>query len=222
MPQGEKGLLRLGGLGGVLSGVLGVVFIFVFPPGGGFVTEENLRLLLQNATRFVIGVILEFVGALLLIPLFLGLYRNLREAHIGYTLVGSVFGVLGATLSAISATQELSTLFLAQLYDQAATADKGAVVIAAQAASTIGGGFFLTSSVLMGLALLAIGGAMRRNAVYRRGYGWLSIASGIALVAGVVLVLSLLSPAGFLLFLPAGILWPVAVGLKVYRLSKVP
>ncbi len=219
--KGERGLLQVGGLSGIVSGLLVIVFSLLFPPGGGLVTSENLRLVLENSTRFLVGVSIELIGGLLLVPLFLALYRNLREASVGYAMVGGVFGVLGAVLSAIASLSEGSTLFLAQLYDKASATDKPMVLTVAQAVSMIGGGFFVISVVLLALALVAVGGAMLAGSAFRKWHGWLGIISGVGLGIGVILVIGFLSPAGFLLFLLGELVWPVVVGLKVYRLSKI-
>lgn len=218
--KGEKRLLQIGGIAGILSGILALLFIPVSPPGLGFVTEENLRLLVQNKTRVVVAVSLEFIGALLLIPLFLALYRSLKEARVGYAMLGSVLGVLGATMSVIAATQEGSTLFLAELYDKASGADKQTVFTIAQASSMSGGGFFVTSNLFVAIALIAIGGAMLGSLTFGRRYAWISSIFGILLAGGLFLVIGFSSFIGFLFFILAFTVWPILIGLKVYRLSK--
>ncbi len=224
-PRGEKRLLQIGGLAGILSGTLALLFLlsfFLLPPAGlGFVTEENLRLQAQNITSVGVAVSLEFVGALVLIPLFLALYGSLREGSLAYALLGSVLGVLGVTMSAVASTQELSGALIAQLYVKAATADQKAIFNIAQAASASGGGFFLTSSLLIGTGLVFIGGALLGGATFRKAYGWLGVISGVGLIVGVFLVLGFGSPLGFLLGLLESIVWPILMGLRLYRASRV-
>lgn len=228
MDREEKRLLQVGGLGGVLAGVMLIpAFVFMIlsqRPGGTGSVEQTLQDAITYRTSILVGFSLFFATSLLAIPLFLALYRNLREASLGYALLGTVLGVLSSTILAI--TVSVYALFssgLANLYASATTPDQKMVavslaqVIFYENASLIGG-LALVGTVFSGLALLVTGGAMRQSTTFHKGLGWMSIVFGV-----VFIILGSIGPIwpGFFFTQILLIFWFILVGLRVYRLSKV-
>lgn len=212
----------MGGLGGIVAGIIffpaaALVFPNLPQPGLGSV-EETLRQLVQNRTPLIIGSAFWLVISLLLIPFFLALYRSLREANLGYALLGSVLGVLAAAVIAILVSvSSSSALGLAELYDKAAAADKPMVITVAEATSRwTPGGFFQVEGVFRAIALIAIGGAMLESPAFKKGYGWMSVIIGIVFLLPVGFFL----PVFFIFIEILFLIWLILVGFRVYRLSK--
>ena len=222
--KGEKRLLQIGGISGVLAGVLQSTQ-FLAPLLGvsaEFGSEVELRRILEGSSVLIGLLAQQFVQFLLFIPLFLALYRLLRGANVGYALLGSVAGVIGATLAVLAVSFEMTSYFFAELYNRAAPADKKIVVAVSEGISqAVTGGFFVALSIFLGVALLATGAAMLGGSSLRKWYGWMSIIFGIGwLLAGILLPLP--NPLRFFFFLMFILfpVWLIVVGLNVYRLSK--
>ncbi len=202
----------------------GIIFIpaagLLFPnipqPTLGSV-EETLKGLVQNRAALLTGSTLLLAVSVLFVPFFLALYRSLRGANLGYALIGSVLGVLAATVIAVLASvSSSSALGLADLYDKAAASDKAMIVTLAEATgSWTPGGFFQVEGVFRAISLLALGGAMLQSTTFQKGYGWMSVVLGVIFLLPVGLFFSIC----FILIEVGFAIWLIVVGFKVYRLS---
>lgn len=73
--------------------------------------------------------------------------------------------------------------------------------------------------VLLPIALLTLGVAMLRTPAFAKGYGWMSVARGIAgAAAALALLVDVTETAAMVIFALVG--FHVAVGWKVLRLSN--
>ena len=239
--RAEKRLLQAGGFSGVLT-VIFVVSGFLVGDRGASLSGELvgtfqtygeplgvfLSNLIQGTTPNIIGRILLFVASPLAILFFLALYQSVRRSSFGYSLLGTVTGILAATSFAIPLlAQGPVSLAIADVYSRAAAADKGTVVTVAQAIDqsiglTVANNVFLTAGlVLLMITFLAIGLAMMKNASFGRGLGWMSI------IFSVISILiftggSLVDRHGIAI-LPTtmfAMIWFFLIGSKVYGISR--
>ena len=177
----EKSVLRLGGLAGVLAGVfliLGVIVLTLVP------AEPESQLWSFSGSRILlIGIIdLLLAGFLLSIPSLGAIYSSLKEPSRVFARIGLGSGVLALVLFMVNlggfflAIDAFSGLYTAPFSDRpVVVATYEAVVILLQAGSFAG-------VLLVGLAFVAFGLAMRGSPDYGEGLAWLSIVLGLIVV----------------------------------------
>ena len=223
----DKSLLRWGGLAGVLGGVL-LLFVFVFvgavvgpDPAGpeGAVTrfpEIRAARTLENSLYLV-------VTALWTIH-FVALSRALRGVSLAPALVGSVLGIVGLTVLAAGALPHVATTRLSDLFHApgATPQDQATVVLLWQANQGVFDALVVAGLVLLPMSLVALGVAMLRAPAFGRGLGGATVALGVTGIGvASALLLDPLSPFAVVGFL-ALIVFHLALGWKVYRLSNAP
>ncbi|MFQ5908953.1 MAG: DUF4386 family protein [Thermoplasmata archaeon] len=217
---------RIGGLAGVLAAVLIIglyPLFFLAPPFPtyGYAEVEQVLIRLSSPglerTLFLLWQDISFVAALLFVFLFVALHRVLRPASPGLALAGTGLGLAGSVLLALSVLTARGALILADLYADASAADQATIVIVAETLDRLlVHGLVATSLVLLAVALIPFGLAMRGDSPYPRIYGTLTLALGAA-----VLILELVIPgaATTITNLPM-IAWLLLAGLSVYRFSR--
>ncbi|MFQ5950723.1 MAG: DUF4386 family protein [Candidatus Geothermarchaeales archaeon] len=220
MDPGEKRLLQMGGLGGILAGLIAIALVPLYLVAPGFPTTQETIVRLgtsgEDRALFIVVEFLPFLLVLLIIPLFLALYRILREANLGYALFGSVLGVVGSSIISVGyATAAITGLRLAEQYAGASATEKETLLLLAHLFDGIlTGGVHVPRFILFGVALLALGAAMRRGGPLPKTYGNLSVVLG-----AIILIGATLGPIGALGTDVLPIIWFILIGLKVYRLS---
>lgn len=223
--EADRSLLRWGGLAGLLGGAL-LLFVFVFvgavvgpDPGGleGPVTrfpEIRAARTLENSLYLV-------VMALLAIHV-VALSRSLRGASLAPALFGSVLGIAGLTVLAAGALPHVATSRLSELYHApgATPQDQTTVALLWQANQGIFDALLAVGLVLLPTGLVALGVAMLGAPAFGRGFGGATVALGLTGIgAASAFVLDPRSPVVVVVFL-ALIVFHLALGWKLYRLSN--
>ncbi|MFQ5950530.1 MAG: DUF4386 family protein [Candidatus Geothermarchaeales archaeon] len=222
LDPGEKRLLQMGGLGGILAGLVAIALFalfFVAPAFPTFQVEDTLIRLGasgQDRALFILVQALTFLLGLLTMTLFLALYRILREANLGYALFGSAIGVVGSSILAVGyAIAAITGLRLADQYAAASATEKEAVLMLALLFDGIlTWGFLIPTFILFGIAFLALGAAIRRGGPFSKTHGNLSVIFGAIVLVGIAL-----GPFGIIAYETVPIIWFILIGVKVYRLS---
>jgi hypothetical protein len=223
----EKSVLRWGGLAGILGGIL---FILVFAVVGVFVgpdpaEPEGLveRFPDIRAARTVENS-LYLVVLILWITHFLALYRALRGASLAPALFGSVLGIVGLVVLAAGALPHVATAPISNLYHAPGTTpeDQATLVLLWQATQGIFDALLVVGLLLVPIGVIALGVAMLGTPAFGKGVGEASVVIGVlGVAAGVVLLIDPGSPIAIVSVLSL-IVFHIALGWKVYSLSRAP
>ena len=215
MGEMDKSVLRVGGWAGVLAGVLiviGLITFFLSPtPITITADEQTLATFPEFRTLFAVGVDLTIVGSLLSLLFLAALYGSLREPSRVFARIGLGSGVLGLVLYIVGLVGFLLALdAFSGLHAGAAVSDRPVVVATYAAVATLLSAGLFGGFLLIALAFVAFGLAMRGSPDFGGGLAWLSVVLGIL--------------AGLLLLIPAGIfallVFVLVFGWKVYSLSR--
>jgi hypothetical protein len=110
----ERSVLKWGGLGGMVGSiVLVVVFVIVAVFVGSSPNEPTGFPGIRVARTFEDGLYLAVM--ILWIPLFLALYRALRQERLAPALFGSALGIVGLVVLAAGALPHITTLAVSNL-----------------------------------------------------------------------------------------------------------
>lgn len=221
----ENGVLRWGGLAGILGGVL---FIIVFVIVGVFIGAEPTEP--EGAvSRFRdIRVARTFENGLYLVVLmlwavhFVAIYRALRATRLAPALFGSVLGIVGLVVLATGALPHAASVPISDLYHaaDATAADQATLVVVWQATQGIFNALLVTGLVMLPLSLVALGVGMLGSPAFGKGYGWAGVALGVV-AAGAAIAL-LVDPLSFIavVIVFALIVFHLVVGWKMFSLSR--
>jgi hypothetical protein len=221
----EKGVLRWGGLAGILGGIIFiVVFVVVIVFVGADPAEpegEVMRFPDIRAARTVEDS-LYLVVLVLWIGHFLALYRALRRTSLAPALFGSVVGIVGLGVLAAGALPHVATAPISDLYHApgATPEDQATLVLVWQATEGIFDALFGAGLVLVPVGFVALGVVMLGAPTFGKGFGAVGVVLGVirVFVASVLLV-DPLSPSAFIGVL-ALIVFHLVLGWKVYSLSR--
>jgi hypothetical protein len=223
----ERGIMRWGGLAGILGGIIFIlVFIIVIVFVGADTVEpegELMRFPDIRAARTLENS-LYLVVLILWVAHFLALYRALRGTSLAPALFGSVLGIVGLGVLAAGALPHVATAPISDLYHApgATPEDQATLVLMWQATEGIFDALFGVGLLLVPIGLVALGVAMLRAPDFGKGFGGVSVVLGVVgIVAASVLVVDPLSPSAFIGVL-ALITFHLVVGWKVYSLSRAP
>jgi hypothetical protein len=223
----EKGVLRWGGLAGILGGI---VFIVVFVVVIAFVgpdpaePEGSLMRFPDDRAAHTVENSLYLVVLILWVTHFLALYRALRGTSLAPALFGSVLGIVGLGVLAAGALPHVATAPISDLYHApgATPEERATLVLLWQATEGIFDALFVVGLLLVPVGLVALGVAMLGAPAFGKGLGGLGVALGvIGVVAATVLLVDPLSPSAFVGVL-ALIVFHLVLGWKVYSLSRAP
>jgi len=222
--EADNGVLRWGGLAGVLGGVLfivvfAIVGVFVgdaaTDPAWAFTNFADIR-----AARTVENS-LYLVVLILWVTHFLALYRALRPS-LAPALFGSVLGIVGLTLLAVGALPHVAAVPLSDLYHAAGTTpqDQATLVLTWRAVQGVLDAQLLAGLAVLPVALIALGVAMIGTPVFGKRYGGFTVSLGvIGVVAVVIALIDPLSPIPALGVF-ALIAFHLVLGWKNHALSK--
>jgi hypothetical protein len=223
----EKGLLRWGGLAGILVGIIFIlVFVVVIVFVGADPSQpegEVIRFPEIRAARTVENS-LYLVVLILWIAHFLALYRALRRTSLAPALFGSIVGIVGLGVLAAGALPHVATAPISDLYHAtgATPEDQATLVLLWQATEGIFDALFGVGLLVVPVGLVALGVAMFGAPAFSKGSGGISVVLGvIGVVAATVLLVDPLSPIAFVGVL-ALIVFNLVLGWKVYSLSRAP
>ncbi len=223
----ENGVLRWGGLAGILGGIL---FILVFVIVIAFVgldppkpEGEVMRFPDIRAARTVENS-LYLVVVILWVTHFLALYRALRGTSLAPALFGSVLGILGLGVLAAGALPHVATAPISDLYHapEATLEDQATLVLLWQATQGIFDALFVVGLLLLPIGLIALGVAMLGAPAFGKRIGRVSVVLGVVgVVAASTLLVDPQSPIAFVVVLSL-IVFHLVLGWKVYSLPKAP
>jgi hypothetical protein len=229
----ERGLLRLGGLGGMLAGILLLLSLaatFLLVPVTSDI-EETLRNYSDSRTARLVIAFLTLVAVILAIPLFLALDRMFRSTSRALASFGGVLGVLGLVMFAFVVAEEFVIIpTLANLLGSMSQ-EETTVVLLFQVSS----GLLLTigyiGSLFLAISFLSLGGAMFGSRGPREGdlvisrtrsSAWFSLLLGVVGVAVISLSPVLIEVSRAVAILSLLLLaYLLLLGWKVYSLSRV-
>jgi len=218
----EKSVLQWGGLAGVLGGV---IFILVFVIVGVFAGfEVDVMRFPDIRTPLMVGDSLYLVVLILWVIHFLALYRALRETSLAPALFGSVLGILGLVVLAAESLHQPWQKPISDLYHApgATLEAQATLVLLWQVTEGIFYALLVTGLVLLPIGVIALGVAMFKAPAFGKGIGGLSVVLGIlGVVAGIVLLIDAGSSIAVVIVLSL-IVFHIAVGWRVYRLSRAP
>jgi len=223
----ENGVLRWGGLAGILGGitfilvfVVVIVFAGVEPaePEGEIMRFPDIRVarMVENGLYLVV--------LILWVTHFLALYRALRGTSLASALFGSVLGIVGLGVLAAGALPHIAQTPISDLYHApgATPEEQATLVFLWEASQGMFDALFVVGLILVPIGLIALGIAMLRTPAFGQGFGGISVALGLAgVVAASVLLVDSASPVAFVGVL-ALIVFHLVLGWKTYKLSMVP
>ena len=225
MERADQGVLRWGGLAGVLGGFL---FVLVFVIVGAFVGAEPAEPA-GAVTRFPdIRSARTVENGLYLIVLIMwcahvvALGRALGGTRRAPALFGGALGIVGLTVLAAGALPHAVSVPLSDLYNApgATPADQAILVMVWQGIQAIFDALLVTGLIILPVSVLAFGVAMLEAPGFGRRIGSVSVALGVmGAVAAIVLLIDPLSFVAVVGVL-ALIVFHLVAGSRVYRLSR--
>jgi len=226
----EQSVLRWGGLAGILGGILFVgnfVLVGVFEGLEGYLVTEPEGLVERfpdvRAAHIVEEVLFLGVLALWVIH-FLALYRALRGTSLAPALFGSALGIMGLGIIAAGALLQVARTPISDLYHApgASPEDQATLVLLWQATQGILDQLLVTGLLLVPIGVIALGVAMLRTPAFGKAFGGVSVVLGVlGVAAGVVVVIDPSSAIAIVGILSL-IVFHIALGWKVYSLSRAP
>jgi hypothetical protein len=223
----ERGVLRWGGLAGIVGGILFIlafVVVIVGPVG-----IEDPADLASWITRFpdikaarIVENVTYLLALILEIPLFLALYRALRKTSLAPALFGSVLGIVGLTVMVVGATPHVAHAPLSDLYHApgAAPADQATLALIWQATWGIFDAMLYVGFLVVPVGLGLLGVAMFGAPAFGKGFGVVTLVLGAAgLVAAILQMVDPASTIGAGSYFACLILYFV-LGWKVYVVSR--
>src|SRR5215213_6042602 len=225
----EKSVLRWGGLAGMVGGILlvavfAIVIVFVradpAEPEGLVMRFPDVR------TAHIVEEIL-YRGVLALWAIhFLALYRALRARtrSLAPALFGSALGLMGLVVLAAVAMPQVARTPISDLYHApgATPEDQATLVLLWQTTQGMIDALFVPGLLLLPIGLLMLGVAMLRTPAFGKAFGGVSVVIGVlGVAAGVVVVIDPSSPIAIVSVLSL-MVFHIALGWKVYSLSKGP
>jgi hypothetical protein len=223
----DSRVLRWGGLAGILGSVL---FLIVFVIVGVFVGADPtepagavMRFPDIRAGRTVENG-LYLVVLLLWVTHFLALYRALRGSSPAPGLFGSVLGIVGLVVLAAGALPHAASLPISNLYHAPGTtpADQALLALVWQGTQGIFNALLVTGLVILPIGVTLLGVGMLGSPAFGTGYSWASVGLGVVGLGAAVALL--VDPLSFIAVVGAFAIigFHLAVGWKVYRMSRAP
>jgi hypothetical protein len=225
-PMTDKSILRWGGLasiGGALLFILVFVWVIVLAgsepagPAGPITRFPEIRTVRTVENGFYLVVLMLWV------PIYPALYRRLLPARPAPALAGGALGTIGLGVLATGAIPHAATSRLSDLYHApgASAEDRATLALVWQGVQGVFDALLLTGLLVMSVAIVLLGLAMRADAAFGKAAPWVSVMVGtVGLAAGTVV---LLDPASLVAALGifALIGFHIVVGWRTYRLSTV-
>jgi hypothetical protein len=216
----ERSVLRWGGLGGMVGSiVLVIVFVIVAVFVGSDPNEPMGFPGIRVARTFEDGLYLAVM--ILWIPLFLALYRALRQERLAPALFGSALGVVGLVVLAAGAIPHITTLAVSDLvHAPGANIDNQAALELWKAAYAVFDALLTAGLILATIGVICLGAAMIKHPKFGKGIGWTNVVLGVAgVISACVLLWNPGSPAAVVAM--AGlIIFGAVSGWKTYKISR--
>ncbi|MCI4369143.1 MAG: hypothetical protein L3K09_06245 [Thermoplasmata archaeon] len=221
----ETAVIRWGGLSGVLGGILfvaSIVYQVAFIGTGTTASGSGPIMRFPGLqTQIIIGQTLFLVGTILMVPLFLALYRSLRGWSLAPALFGFGLSFLGLAVLAVESEPNVAMAQISAQYHAvgATPAQQDAAVIAWQATQGVFNEFDTCAYIFLSVGFLLLGLAMLNAPGFGRMFGGLTAAIGVVGLLGVAAF-----PVTSAMFaLPAAltfVVFPLLLGWKVFARSS--
>ena len=189
----EKSVMRWGGLAGILGGI---VFLFVPVVLFGFVppTPSDPAAVVARfpsvEAAITLGNNINLVANVLVLALFLALYRSLREPSPMAALLGAVLGVLGLTVLFAESQTQVAFAPLSDMYHAAGTTavQQATLALVWQGTQAMFIQLDVAAGVILSLGFVPLGIAMLRSPAFGKRLGALTaVLCGVA-VLGIYLI----------------------------------
>jgi len=186
----EQSVLRWGGLAAIVGGVVSILSAILglafWPPppvgpcGAPCFVDESVATFPAVKAAATVGYAAYFAALILLLFLFLALYRALRGSSLAPALFGSVVGIVGLTMLIAGGFPSVAFAHLSDLYHApgATAQDQATLVLISQGVQAIFNETDAVAGILLGLAFMLLGGAMLRSAHFGRAVGGASLVLG--------------------------------------------
>ena len=233
--DGEKSILRWGGLAGILGSLVFIlvpVTLFGFVPqapagsarveGGALVDPAAVvRMFPDVRAAITAGNVFAFVSEILSVALFLALYRALRGTRPASALLGSALYILGLAVLFTETVTQVAFDPISNLYNApgATPEEQATLTLVWQATQGIFYELDTAAVLLMSVGIVVLGFAMLGSPRFGRVLGGLSMVLGAAAFA-VIFFFGVTSLSAAILVVPIFIVLPILLGWKVYSLSR--
>ena len=222
----ERSVLRWGGLAGILSSILSILFLVIligFVPAPPSDPKALVARFPDVKAATIVGQTVYLAAVILWVVLFLALYRALRGGSLAPALFGRGVGLVGLVLFAAGGIPAVALSLISDLYHApgATAQDQATLALVWQG---VQGVFHETDTmgfIFLTLGYILLGIAMLRNPTFGPRFGGVSIALGLAALVGISLfsvASALVAPFVILVF----IILPLLLGWKVFSLSRAP
>jgi len=221
----EVSVLRWGGIAGVIGAVIfvcSIVFQVAFigtkttaAGAGPVINFPGIR------NEIIVGQTLFLAGTVLLMPLFLALYRSLRRSSLAPAIFGTGLSFLGLAVLAVESEPNVAMAPISDSYHAAGAtaAQQASAVQLWQATQGMFNQFDTCAYIFLSIGFIFLGLAMLRSPSFRNVFGWAIAAFGVAGLIGVALFA--VTSGTFAVFaLLTFVIFPLLIGWKVYGLSR--
>jgi hypothetical protein len=227
------GVYKLGGIAAIVA--VGVVLVetsvilvtghFVTPydAAGWFAIFQSSR-----AAGLVAKGVLDIPVAVLLVPMYLGLYHALRQQHFTAAILGVALSFLGIA-SYLPMNEAVYLLHSSDLYSAStSSADKAAYLVQGQAVVAIGryGMFWSIGFLLLAIGSLVSSVAILRGKEFSKATGYVGVLAGLLLTANFISFFlvpvdygwtsTILASGGGLL----SFVWWILIGLRLLSIAR--
>jgi hypothetical protein len=220
----EKSVLRWGGLAGMLVPIffiLTAVILLALVPQEPADPEGLVMRFPEDRAAIAVGEGLYLVAVILLVTLFLALYRALRGTSVAPALFGSGLGLVGLVVLAVGALPNIAFNPISDLYHApgATPEEQATLVLMWQSIQGIFNETDTVGFILMAIGFIVLGVAMLGSPAFGKRFGGVSVVLGVAMAVGMS-ILGVDSDSVIPFVLIAFIVFPLLFGWKLYSLSK--
>ena len=227
-----RGLYKVGGVSGVLTGVLliiSMVLIFTTPQAPSSGGSATLQYIASNKLVYIVEQVLGIAPVFLEIIALLALYMVIKNLNKSYAAIGSVLAIVSQSIVLSSMTfgglVYLSNNYMAATNDaQRATFATAAEWALAQNNAVSASGIDpIMTSCAIGVLVISL---VMLKSIFHKGIAYWGIATGILGIIsafGIVIRPIAVPPPlgiGYVLFAFLLTAWFVALGTKLYRLGS--
>ena len=167
--------------------------------------------------------LLYLVGLIMVVPMFLGLYRGLRNTRLAHALFGSTLGILGVFAMMVSSTPHVAHFPISDIYETVETTPEAldALGYMWQATRGIFDAMLYVGFLVVPIGLTILGFGMLKSALFGKGIGSMTVALGvIGVIAGtlqMVFPAAVYGAGSYLAIIVSSLL----LGWKLFRISTV-
>jgi len=218
-----RGLYRAGGISAFLYIVLLIVpIVLIFttkqPP-----TSDGaaiLQYIASNKVVYITELVLFLAPSVLAMIVFLALYMALKHVNKSLAAIGALIAIasqiIGLAYSSSPQSLNGALVLLSSQYMEATTAIQKAAYAAAAESLMAMANSVSASGILFSIGILIISLVMLRG-VFNRGIAYLGVATGTIAVFSETF--RPVIGVGYIVFFILEVIWLIAVGWKLYRLS---